>query len=110
MFQLDRFLDSIEIQKYIIAKFPDKAVTTGDAITTLYDKLAGIAFQTDEYVVCMIMWQVFLIIFNPPCSYQQAYDYYEQAIDYASEVALPTVYYNMGNCQVSNTMCRICGV
>ena len=50
LFQLDRFFECIEVQKYIIAKFPEKAALASDSITTLYDKLAGIAFQTEEYV------------------------------------------------------------
>ena len=50
LFHTGRYLECVELQKYIIAKFPANAAVARDSITTLYDKLGAGAFGLEKYV------------------------------------------------------------
>ena len=49
LFNLERYLDCAEVQKYIIAKFPDKADVARRSLVELYDRAAAKALGEDKY-------------------------------------------------------------
>ena len=55
LFNLERYTDCAEMQKYVIAKFPDKADMAKQSLVELYDRAAGKALGEEKYVCRMAL-------------------------------------------------------